>query len=160
MRPIVHTEKHYVQQSLFTVVGGAITQLIIAQAIAAAPTAANHVREGSSISAVYIEMWLTGDDAVQGSSIVTFEKLPGSAVAMTTVESAALSAYDNKKNVLHTQMGLLPPNTQYPMASIKGWFKIPKGKRRMGLEDALVLNIHGQSDGVSGCGFFTYKEQF
>ncbi len=160
MRPMVHTEKHYVQQSLFTVAGGAITQLIIAQAVAAAPTSASHVREGATISAVYVEMWLTGDDTVQGSSIVTLEKLPGSATAMTTVESAALSAYDNKKNVFHTQMGLLPPNTQFPMASIKGWFKIPRGKQRMGLEDAIVLNLHAQSDGLNGCGFFTYKEQF
>ena len=160
MRPMVHTEKHYVQSSLFTVASGAITQIIIAQAIAAAPSAANHVREGSTISAVYVEMWLTSDDASAGSVIVTLEKLPGSGVAMTTTEAGALSAYDNKKNVLHTQMGLLGPNDEVPIAVIKGWFKIPKGKRRMGLEDGLMLNIFGQSNGVSGCGFFTYKEQF
>ncbi len=160
MRPIIHTEKHYVQSSLFAVASGAITQVIIASAIAAAPSAANAVREGSTISAVYVEMWLTSDDAAAGTVIVTLEKLPGSAPAMTTTESAALASYDNKKNVLHTQMGLLGPNVQVPIAVIKGWFKIPKGKRRMGLEDSIVLNIFGQSNGVSGCGFFTYKEQY
>ncbi len=160
MRPMVHTEKHYVQQSLFAVGSGAIVPFTIAQAIAAAPTSANHVREGATISAIYVEMWLTSDDAAAGTCIVTLEKLPGSATAMTTVESASLSAYDNKKNVLHTQMGLLGPNVQVPIAVIKGWFKIPKGKQRMGLEDSFVLNIHGQSNGCAGCGFFTYKEQF
>ncbi len=160
MRPMVHTEKHYVQKSLFAVAAGAINQTIIAQAVAAAPTSANHVREGATISAVYVEMWLTSDDTAAGSVIVTLEKLPGSAGAMTTTEAAALAAYDNKKNVLHTQMGLLGPNVQVPIAVIKGWFKIPKGKRRFDLEDGLMLNIFGQSNGVSGCGFFTYKEQY
>ncbi len=159
MRPVINTEKHYLQVSLGTVASGAITAITLAQAVAA-PTTLAQVREGAVISAIYIEMWITGDDAVQGTSIVTLEKLPGSATAMTTTESAALGAYDNKKNVFFTQMGLTPPNTQYPMASVKGWFKIPKGKQRFGLEDSLVLNIHGQSDGVTFCGFATYKEQY
>ncbi len=160
MRPIVHTEKHYVQQSLFAVAAGAITNLQIAIAIQGTPSAANAVREGASISAVYVEMWLTSDDAAAGSVICSLEKLPGSAPSQTTTEAGALATYDNKKNILHTQMGLLGPNVQVPIAVIKGWFKIPKGKRRFGLEDSLVLNIFGQSNGVAGCGFFTYKEQF
>jgi len=159
MRPTINTEKHYVQQSLGTVVAGAITPISIAFA-AAAPTGAEQVREGCKITAVYVEMWLTGDDAVAGTAIVTLEKRSGNMVAMTAAQSAALNSYVNKKNVFHCQMGLLPPNTQYPMASIKGWFKIPKGKQRFGLQDLLVLNIHGQSDGVDFCGFFTYKEQY
>ncbi len=158
MRPVINTEKHYVQSSLFAVASGALTQIVIA--FADSGTAATSVRQGSVISAVYVEMWLTSDDAAAGSVICTLEKSPGSGAVMTVAESAALFSYDNKKNVLHTQMGLLGPNVQVPIAVIKGWFKIPKSKRRFGLEDALVLNIHGQSNGVSGCGFFTYKEQY
>ncbi len=161
MRPVVNTEKHYVQQSVATVALGAILPVSIAFGVAV-PAAGSpvEVREGSKISSVYIEMWITSDDATLSSGIVTLEKRSGNMVAMAVGESAALNSYVNKKNVLHTFMGLLPSNTQYPMASIKGWFKIPKGKQRFGIQDLLVLNIHAQLDGLTICGFFTFKEQY
>ncbi len=161
MRPVVNTEKHYVQASLGSVTAGNITNIEIVKGVAA-PTTALHVREGALVSAIYVEMWITTDDATRGSTIVTLEKRPGAgtAVAMNAAQSAALHDYPNKKNIFHCQMGLTPDNTQFPMASIKGWFKIPKGKQRMGLDDKIYLNIHAQSNGVSFCGFFTYKEQF
>lgn len=160
MRPVINTEKHIFQQSLTTVASGAIANITIIDAIAAAPSAAQQVREGSKVSAIYLELWVTGDDAVQSTAIITLEKRSGTTTAMAVGQSAALNTYLNKKNILHTFMGLIPPNTQYPMATLKGWFKIPKGKQRFGLGDKLVLNVHGQSDGLQFCGFYLYKEQF
>ncbi len=160
MRPTINTEKHYIQQSVATVALGAIIPISIAFAVAAHPSAPTEVREGAKISAVYIEMWITSDDATLSSGIVTLEKRQGNMVAMAAGQSAALDSYVNKRNVLHTFMGLLPSNTQYPMATIKGWFKIPKGKQRFALQDVLVLNVHAQLDGLTICGFMTYKEQY
>ncbi len=159
MRPKVHTEKHIVQNSLFAVASGAITNTVIANSVAV-PVGANQVREGCSISAVYIEMWLTSDDTAAGTCIVTLERLSGGQPLMTAAVSALLNDSLNKKNILHSQMGLLGPNTQYPMSVVKGWIKIPKGKQRFSLGDRLVLNMHGQSNGMAGCGFFIYKEQY
>ncbi len=159
VRPIIHSTKHYKQDSLFAVTGGTlVTKTIINAVDVAAKTSVNEVEEGASIKAVYLEYWITGDDAVQGTAIVTVEKLPAAASTMTAAQSALLQDYPNKKNVLHTFMGLMPPNTQYPSAVLKGWFKIPKGKQRFGLGDKLVVNFHGQSDGLSACGFAIYKE--
>ncbi len=160
MRPRVHTEKHYVQISLATVGAGVILNNLIALAVVVPGTTASDVREGCTISAVYVEMWIVSDDAALGSSIITLEKIPGPASFMNAADSAALNAYGNKKNVFYTQMGLTPPATQYPMATVKGWFKIPKGKQRFGQDDSLALNVHAQSNGLSVCGFMTYKEQF
>ncbi len=159
MRPRVSVKKHFFQSSLFSIASGAITPFEFAKTVVAPAAADNEIQEGAIISAIYIEYWLSSDDAASGSAIVTLEKRIGSSTAMTAAESAALIAYDNKKNVLHTFMGLMPSNVQYPMAAIKGWFKIPKGKQRFGLGDKLVLNIHGQSNGLAGCGFAIYKEQ-
>ncbi len=159
MRPHVTTEKHFAQRSLFGVASGAISNFAILTAVAV-PAAANHVREGCIISALYVEMWLTSDDAAQGSAVVTVEKLDGGKAVMSTGNAGALNDYTNKKNIFHTQMGLLPPNTQSPLASIKGWIKIPKSKQRFGLGDRMEMNIFAQSNGVSGCGTFIYKEQF
>ncbi len=161
MRPVINTEKHIVQFSLGAVASGAITPLVIAigkQTVTAATT--THVREGAKISTVYVELWASSDDAGSGTCVITLEKVPGGLGLMTTTEAAALDAYDNKKNVLHTFMGLTPSNVQYPMAVLKGWFKIPKGKQRFGIEDQLRLNLFGQSNGISFCGFAIYKEQY
>ncbi len=163
MRPRVHVEKHIVQRSLFTVAAGAIDNFVIVNCqqahVAATP---NEIREGSTVSAVYVEMWIQSDDTALGSSIVTLEKVPGAGgtSTMTAAESAALDSYDNKKNILYTQQGLTPTSIQFPMATIKGWFKIPKGKQKFGIEDRIILNVHGQSNGLSACGFALFKEQF
>ncbi len=161
MRPRVHAEKHIVQFSLAAVGAGAIiNQLLVLGKQTVTSTVPAHVREGSTISAIYIEMWGTSDDAAAGTTIVTLEKLAGGLASMNTTDSGALNGYDNKKNVLHTFMGLLGPNVQVPMPLVRGWFKIPKGKQRFGIEDKLHLNIHGQSNGMSVCGFCIYKEQY
>ncbi len=159
MRPRINTDKHIVQQSLFTVASGAITNRSIVIGIEDRTTN-SHVRIGAVVTAVYVEMWITSDDTGQGSAIVTLEKLDGGQDLMAAGDSAALDTYTNKKNILHTFMGLIGGNTQFPTAAIKGWFKIPKGKQRFGLNDRLYLNIHGQSNGLQGCGFMLYKEQY
>ncbi len=159
MKPVITTEKHIVQFSLASVASGAITSLVLVNAVAA-PSTVPEVREGSIVSAIYIEMWVHSDDATSGSVITTLEKIGQGAASMAAGESASLNSYPNKKNIFHTQMGLIGSQTTYPMAVVKGWFKIPKGKRRFGLNDRLNLNIHGQSNGLVLCGFCTYKEQY
>ncbi len=161
MRPVINTEKHVVQFSLGAVASGALSVLTLAvakQTVGAA--VATQIREGSKISAIYIEMWVSSDDSASGTCIATLERAPGGLGNMTAADSAALDGYDNKKNILHTFMGLTPSNVQYPMAAIRGWFKIPKGKQRFGIEDQLRLNLHGQSNGLAFCGFALFKEQY
>ncbi len=159
VRPILSSIKHYVQNSLFTIASGAISNRIIIDAVrVASASGLSEVIEGSVIKAVYLEYWVITDDASSGTVITTLEKIPSAAGSMTTSESAALDSYSNKKNIFYTQMGLISPNVQFPTNVIKGWFKIPKGKQRFGLGDELRLNIHAQSNGISACGFATYKE--
>ncbi len=160
MRPVINSEKHYVQFSLFAIASGALSVLEVVRGVTASPVTASHVREGAVVKAVYIEMWGTSDDTGAGSCVTTVEKTVGDGSPMTAAESASLNSYRNKKNIFFTQQGLLGPNTQYPMNLIKGWFKIPKGKQRIGLDDKIRVNILGQSNGMSACGFATYKEYF
>ena len=161
MRPRVHTEKHIVQRSLFGVTTGTISNINLARSVST-PAAASvqDVREGCTISAVYVEMWVTSDDNAAGTVITTLEKVPSNAPDMTAADSATLNQYPNKNNIFYTQMGLIPNNDTYPMATIRQWFKIPKGKQRFALGDQLVLNIHAQSNGISACGTILYKEQY
>jgi len=160
MRPKVHTEKHMQQHSLATIAAGAITTISSIIAVAVPSSSVTQVREGSTISAIYTEIWGTTDDAASGTVIVTVEKTVAGQTDMTTAQAAALNSYPNKKNILHTMMGLTPPDLQYPMPLLKGWIRIPKGKQRFSLGDELHINIFAQSNGVAFCGFTIFKEQY
>ncbi len=150
-----------VPQTLATVAAGALLTLDLADAVNA-PSAnlAKEVREGAVIKAVFLEYWMTSDDATQGTTVVTLEKTIADASGMTAAESANLFTYRNKKNILHTFQGILGPNVQVPMPAIRGWFKIPKGKQRFGLRDKIRVNFLGQSNGANICGQAIYKEYF
>ncbi len=157
----INTTKHMVQQSLAAVAAGAILVIDLADAVNA-PSAnlAKEVREGAVIKAIFLEYWMTSDDAAQSTVVVTLEKTVSDASGMTAAEAAALFTYRNKKNVLNTFQGILGPNVQVPMPVIRGWFKIPKGKQRFGLRDKLRINFLAQSNGSNLCGHAIYKEFF
>lgn len=155
----VNSRKHYFHVTQGTVGLGAVAQL--AQITAVVAPDANlswEVREGAEIHQVYVEFWITSDDAAQGSFILTVEKVPSAAPAMTYANSIALTDYPNKKNILYTTMGLNNPTTGPATPVIRQWVAIPKGKRRMGLGDKIVVNLSGITNGVNYCGFLLFKE--
>ncbi len=160
MKPIIHSQKHYVQQSRSTVV--TVSKLTI-DLVLAVKTAdvdlVDEVEEGALVKAVFVELWLL-DSANDGSFIVCLEKKVGGIANMSFGQQNALGTYKNKKNILYTTQGLTPNNgVGNPVPIIRQWFKIPKGKQRFGLGDELVLNIcnNGGND-MFFCGFSTYKE--
>ncbi len=160
MKPIIHSQKHIVQQTrsqVATVAHVAIDIILAVQSTVAA--AVDQVVEGASVRAVFVELWIL-DTANDGSFVITLEKLPGGAGGQTFAISNALGTYANKRNILYTTQGLSPNNgVGNPVPIIRQWFKIPKGKQRFGLAEKLKLNItnNGAND-LEFCGFFTYKE--
>ncbi len=162
MKPTINTEKHIVQQSRSQVATVALSTIDIIDSVAVNnKDAVDEVVQGSTVSAVYVELWLL-DSSNDGSFNVTLEKRPSGASAMGFASSQALNAYPNKKNILYTTQGLSPNNgVGNPVPIIRQWFKIPKGKQRMGLSDKVVLNIANMGlNNLEFCGFFLYKEQF
>jgi len=163
VRAQVHSSKHYFQMSLFTVLGSAINNQILAQAEAVGSVlSVSQIREGSTIKAVFVELWVRSAELSPGSFVVTLEKVPGAVtVLMSVAESSALGTYDNKKNILFTSQALTNENSADAIPILRDWIKIPKSKQRFGLKDQLVLNVHSQApiDNVF-CGFSTYKEYF
>lgn len=130
-------------------------------ALAVAPSAISNsydVSEGAVVKNVYFELWITSDDASQSSFVISVEKMNGNLANMSYAQSIALNSYTNKKNVLYTTQGLVGPNTQTPLNVLRFWVKIPKGKQRFGLNDVLKLNLSAITNGLTLCGFSTYKE--
>jgi len=160
VRPMVHSTKHYVQFPFNDVGAGVVENNIIASGVAVgAKDLASEVEEGSTIKAVYVEMWLqnASNDA---SFIATLSKNPEFGLGPTFVEMASLHTYTNKKNILYTTQGLAQNDgVSGPIAIMRSFIKIPKSKQRFGLGDILSLSISNISAGVlHRCGFTTYKE--
>lgn len=154
----INSVKHIVQTSLSTVTNASVLAITIANAAQdAVGTNALQVQVGSTISAVYIEMWLIGDQQTRSTANVMFEKAVNNKTPMTFGESQALHTYTNKNNLFHVTQGLVGAADTNPTPFLRGWFKIPKGKQTMRLGDKLVLNIAAITDEVEVCGTFIYK---
>ncbi len=159
VRPMVHSTKHYVQMSRSTV--GTVSTVVNDLVLSVEGTVANavdEVSEGSTIKAIFIELWII-DDGNNGSFAVTLAKFPSN----TTIGFAnanALGTWVNKKNILYHTQGLSPNDAiAQPIAIVRQWFKIPKSKQRFGLGDGLKLAVTNNSaQDMFFCGFATYKE--
>ncbi len=160
MRPIVHSNKHYKQMSLFTVLTGTTTNVLLAHSVAvSAKDSVDEVEEGALVKAVYIELW--GESSSNnGSDIIVLSKNNANAVGPTFAEMAALGNYVDKKNILFTHQGLTSNDgISRPAMMMRSWYKIPKGKQRFGLGDKLNLSIANPSANTNTyCGFALYKE--
>ncbi len=158
MRAVVKSNKHYVQVSLATVLAGAALDIVIARTDPAIDRSTpEEIDIGSVVKAVYIEMWVRAGDTAGGSSLLTFYK--GSAGAgLSFAEQVALHTYNEKKNIFYHTQGITNDQDADATPFIRGWFKIPKSKQRMGLGDTLRLSIAAQALDNIICGFFTYKE--
>ncbi len=160
MRPVIHSQKHYVQMSRSTVATVARNVEPLVKAVeSTTANAVDEVVEGALVKAVYIELWLlnAGND---GSDIVTLTKNNNNLTGPSFTNMNALGIYPEKKNILFTHQGLSSNDGgDRPLNIMASWYKIPKSKQRFGLGDRLNLNIANNSlNDLFYCGFATYKE--
>ncbi len=156
----INSEKHYVQHPSFSVSASSATALQVVDAVQIqAKDASFEVDQGSVVKAIWFELWISTNAAVDGEfATVVIVKLPSDVASPTFTEMNNLGTYTNKKNILWTFEGLTPANSQNPVPIIRNWVRIPKGKQRMGLGDRIVMVISSAANGIRACGFNTYKE--
>ncbi len=162
MRPIIHSKKHIFQISQSTVAQAAVGTSTLITAQEGAPSAPQHLAEGASVRACYVELWVGSDsNSIIGSYTVILVKNPGGNATANSANLAALHDFDNKKNILFTGQGLVAPETGGIVPVLRGWYKIPKGKQRFGLGDQLQLQIRNNNAtavDLHFCGVAVYKE--
>ncbi len=163
MRPVIKTKKHIFQISQGTVAQAAVANFTFIQAIEGTSTTPQDIEEGAIVKACYVEFWVSQDSAsVVGSYTVALMKLTSGSANPTTTNMAALHDYNNKKNILFTAQGLLPPNDGGQVPVLRQWYKIPKGKQRFGLNDRMLLSIRNNNLTAvdqNHCGLIIFKEQ-
>jgi len=143
------------------VLAGATLPIVLAVATDSPATGnATHVKTGSVIKAVYVEMWVRGSELSPGTALLTLVKIPGAGGVPTFAQLVALHTYNNKKNIFYHTQGLTQDANADATPFMRGWFKIPKSKQRFGLDDILDLSVSAQALDHVICGFATYKEYF
>ncbi len=161
MKAPITARKHYVQFTEFNVASATVTELALVDAKdLLAVNAPNEVVEGSVVKAIYVELWLTTDAATTGSFVVVLEKVESEAATPVLTEMTTLMNYNNKKNILFCSQGILATEASgNPTPVMRQWFKIPRGKQRMGQDDQIrVLVAAIGANQITGCSFSTYKE--
>ncbi len=162
MRAVIKSKKHIFQISQSTVAQAAVVNTIFCRAQELTSTSPESIEEGAIVKACYLEFWVSQDSAsVVGSYTVILCKNPGIGPNPLTGDLAALHDYDNKKNVLFTAQGLLTPNDGGQVPVLRGWYKVPKGKQRFGLDDKLILSIRNNNAtaiDINFCGLVIFKE--
>jgi len=159
VRPMVHSTKHYVQQSIGTSVVGTPTATDIVKSVSVVDkNIVSEVEEGNSVKAVYLEMWLRSAATAAASFTFIIVKRPSGLGAPTAANLAALDDWVGKKNVLYTSQGLVNDVDSTALSVHRGWVKIPKSKQRMGLGDIISWHLSAIGQSINFCGFETYKE--
>ncbi len=163
LAPIVSV-KHYVTRSNATLTTGTIENFVLIDAVTVAAAGANSrdVTEGSVVKAIHLDFWILNIGASNSNTQwnAILEKVPAGQTAATAAQLVNLGAYPNKKNILHSFQGNMGASVDgvSPIPYMQGWFKIPKGKQRMGLGDRLVLSHTSTGTSVRPCGLCVYKE--
>ncbi len=156
---MVHSTKHYVQHSIGTVTAGAVedNDFVFATDVGA-KNLVNEVEEGSSVKAIYLELWIRSAATSAASFVFCVAKRGGGQDQPTASDMAALGDFVNKKNILYVTQGLTNDVDSSAMALYRGWIKIPKSKQRCGLGDKISWHLFAVGQSINFCGFVTYKE--
>ncbi len=160
LAPIV-TIKHYVNVENAVTADGTARNIQLVQGVAQTLVVnTGDVVEGSLVKAIYLEFWFKGN-AVAGTEDkfqFLIEKLSQGQDPVTFTQMNNLMSYPNKKNVFFYSQGVTGDLTTGSIPIVRGWFKIPKGKQRFGLEDELFMSVSTTGATANTCGFATFKE--
>ncbi len=167
LRP-VNSLKHVVNTEGTTVIGvQSVTPVVIAvdNPALASP---EEVMFGSTVHSIFLSVEVMGTTPYSGNEVVYMIvfKNPGNNLAIP--DPHAVGVHDNKKFVLHQEMTMVGPiNTAnvgegFPRTMFKGVVRIPRGYKRMGSNDRLVVvvaNAEGETTGKARwCIQCIYKE--
>jgi len=158
LRPI-NSVKNIVQE-ISAVAAAAQATTVIAQAVDAPTLAATtEVEKACRINQIYIEVWIYGAAADNVNSPITWMLFQNPSNAFTTPAPSTVGASDLKRYVIAMGKGLVGNQAVgNPPYLIRGWFAVPKVRRRMGQDDTINFVLINNTAGViNTCKLFIYK---
>ncbi len=157
IRP-VHRIKHVVDIQNAVIVGGTNSEVLISTVDA--PVLANtaEVETGSKVNAIYLkfEAGATSSAALP-NFYIAIVKNPGN--NLTFPAANLVGADDNKRYVIHQEMVMFQKvSDSNPRTVFNGVIVIPKGYRRFGPNDTLIIRLTSPGVSVNYCIQCHYKE--
>ncbi len=157
LRP-VHRIKHVVDLQIGVLLGVQTNNVLI-EAIDA-PILANvrEVETGSTIHGIYlrVESYATSAGALANAYIVLMKQPGGN---LTVPQANGVGASDNKKYVIHQEMVMLQKQIDgNPRTLFNGVIAIPRGYKRFGINDKLILGVFSPGVNMDACIQCIYKE--
>ncbi len=116
------------------------------------------VETGSTINAIYLKVEINAtSSAALANAYMYVAKNPGNNLSMPNPN--AVGASDNKKYVIHQEMVMLQQQTNSnPRTLFNGVIVLPRGYRRFGPDDQLLLKISSPGVSLNYCVQCHYKE--
>ncbi len=161
LRPI-HRIKHVVDAQATTASG---TQLLQNLVLASdTPNLANtvEVETGAKVNGIYLKIEVGSNEVATAGLIpnvyMFVAKNPGGNITVPTAN--AVGASDNKRFIIHQEMIMIENSGKggNPRILFNGVIAIPKGYRRFGPNDSLVVAIFSPSMDITNCLQCHYKE--
>ena len=125
-----------------------------------APLIANtfQVETGSTVNAIYLKVEVNATSSAALSNVYMFvAKNPGN--NLTFPNANAVGGVDNKKYVIHQEMVMMQQVTNSnPRTLFNGVIVIPRGYKRNGPSDRLILAIFSPGVNINFCVQCHYKE--
>ncbi len=157
----INSIKHYVQSDNADILTTARRKIEVVEAVAQnAVSNTQDVVEGSIVKAIFLEYWIHSESlaGIENKFQLVIEKAPSGTASVSFAEMNTLMGYHNKKNVLFFSQGVTGDLSTQGIPIVRQWFKIPRGKQRMGLGDTITVSISASGATFASCGFATYKE--
>ncbi len=158
MRP-VHRIKHVVDAQGATALGVNSDTVIITAVDAPVLANTSEVETGSKVNGVYlhVEGVNTGTTGVLANWYLTVTKNPGGNIAVPNTNS--VGSNDNKRFVIHQEMLMFQmQDNSNPRTLFNGVIVIPRGYRRFGPNDLLVVRTFSPGVETNWCIQAHYKE--
>ncbi len=157
LRPI-NRIKHVVDLQFATAAGAAQGQNLIIASDTPDLATTNEVQTGSTVNGIYLKLEanITSSGALANAYMIVF-KSPGGNITQPTPN--AVGASDDKRYVIHQEMVMFQQQTgSNPRTVFNGVIKIPRGYKRFGPNDVLILRVLAPGVATNWCFQCHYKE--
>ena len=157
LRPINRIKHVFDEQGAFS--AGASVNVNLADATDTPTLAAsNSVETGCTINGIYLKVEINAtSSAALSNAYMYVGKNPGNNLSMPNPNAVGVS--DNKKYVIHQEMVMLQQQTNSnPRTLFNGVIALPRGYRRFGPDDLLLLKISSPGVNLNYCVQCHYKE--
>ncbi len=157
LRP-VHSIKHVVDIQNAVVAGTPGTETLVNAKDVPVVGNVSEVETGCTVNSIYLNVsaYATTEAALANAYLIIYKNQGGNLAVITP---NAVGSSDNKRFVIHQEMRMLSGSaTEIPITLFRGVISIPKGYRRFGINDLLMLRILAPGVNIDYCIQTIYKE--